>query len=88
VFPVDYGVLISNPPYGERLMDEADVVTLTKDMYKVFAPLTTWSIYLLTSFSNFEQVYGKRADKRRKLYNGRIESWLYQYHGPRPPQDM
>jgi putative N6-adenine-specific DNA methylase len=83
-----YGVLISNPPYGERLMDEADVIALTRDMRQVFAPLSTWSIYLLTSLSSFEQTYGTHADKRRKLYNGRIETWLYQYHGPRPPQDM
>lgn len=87
-FDVDYGVLISNPPYGERLMEESDVIALTRDMSRLFAPLTTWSIYLLTSLSDFEQHYGKHADKRRKLYNGRIETWLYQYHGPRPPQDM
>lgn len=80
----DYGVLISNPPYGERLMEEQEIIQLTKDMKTTFQPLTTWSLYFLTSFDGFEQQFGKRTDRRRKLYNGRLETWYYQYYGPRP----
>jgi putative N6-adenine-specific DNA methylase len=80
----NYSVLISNPPYGERLMTEEEVVHLTKDMKKKFGTLSTWSLYFLTSLTNFEKIYGKQSDKRRKLYNGRIETWFYQYYGKRP----
>jgi putative N6-adenine-specific DNA methylase len=86
-YPHDYGILISNPPYGERLMEEPDIVRLTKDMKQTFGKLSTWSTYILTSFDQFEQLYGKRPDRRRKLYNGRLESWYYQYYGPRPKID-
>lgn len=80
----EFGVLISNPPYGERLMDEKDIVQLTKDMRTTFQSLSTWSLYFLTSFERFEELFGKRTDRRRKLYNGRLETWYYQYYGPRP----
>ena len=86
-YSMEYGVLISNPPYGERLLDETAIISLTKTMRQVFHPLSTWSIYLLTSFETFEQVYQKPSNRRRKLYNGRLETWFYQYYGPRPPQD-
>lgn len=84
-FDHDYGVVISNPPYGERLMEEATIIDLTKRMKQVFQRQSTYSHYFLTSFPKFEQFYGKKADRRRKLYNGRIEVWYYQYYGPRPP---
>ncbi|QMS84601.1 THUMP domain-containing class I SAM-dependent RNA methyltransferase [Candidatus Xianfuyuplasma coldseepsis] len=80
-----YPIVISNPPYGERLMDEGAIISLTKTMKQVFSPYQTASLYFLTSFQKFEQYYGKKADRRRKLYNGRIEVWYYQYYGPRPP---
>ena len=80
----DYGVLISNPPYGERLMDNQEIISLTKVMKETLHPLTTWSMYFLTSFSDFEQYYQKKSDRKRKLYNGRLEVWYYQYYGPRP----
>ena len=81
----DYGVIISNPPYGERLSQGDNVEKLYKDMGLLFNDLDTWSKYILTAFKGFEEVYKKKADRQRKLYNGRIEAWYYQYYGPRPP---
>lgn len=81
-----YGCIICNPPYGERLGERAEVERLYREMRKVFEPLDTWSFYILTAYPQFERVYGKKAHRRRKLYNGRIECQYYQYYGPRPPQ--
>ncbi len=83
-FKDDYGVIICNPPYGERIGEWKEVVSLYKDMGKVFGKLFTYSIYVLTSNEDFERLYGKKADKRRKLYNGRIKVNYYQYYGPKP----
>jgi putative N6-adenine-specific DNA methylase len=83
-FKDDYGVIICNPPYGERIGERKEVVALYKDMGKVFGKLSTYSIYVLTSNEDFEKLYGKKADKRRKLYNGRIKVNYYQYYGPKP----
>jgi putative N6-adenine-specific DNA methylase len=83
----DYGVIICNPPYGERLGDRASAEAIYDDMADAFAPFDTWSIYVLTSHPDFERFYRRRADRRRKLYNGRIECTYYQFFGPRPPQD-
>ncbi len=81
----DYGVIISNPPYGERLSKGENIEKLYQDMGNIFNKLATYSVYLLTAFKDFEKVYKKKADRQRKLYNGRIETWYYQYYGPRPP---
>jgi len=81
----DYGVIISNPPYGERLSSDESIEKLYKDMGIIFNKLDTWSKYIITAFKGFEDVYKKKADRQRKLYNGRIETWYYQYYGPRPP---
>lgn len=83
-FKDDYGVIICNPPYGERIGERKEVMNLYKDMGKVFGKLSTYSIYVLTSNEDFEKLYGKKADKRRKLYNGRIKVNYYQYYGPKP----
>ncbi|KRW92606.1 N-6 DNA methylase [Alicyclobacillus tengchongensis] len=84
----DYGVIVSNPPYGERLMEVEEAASLYRDLGKTFRKLDTWSVFLLTSHPQFERLYGKQADKRRKLYNGRIETHLYQYFGPLPPRNL
>ncbi len=76
-----YGVIVGNPPYGERLGEKKTVEQLYKEMGQVFAKLDTWSIYLLTSNENFEQLYGKPATKKRKLFNGFIRTDYYQYWG-------
>ena len=77
------GVIISNPPYGERLSDDQGVTKLYEEMGQVFAPLTTWSKFILTSDEGFEAKYGSKADKKRKLYNGTLKVDLYQYFGER-----
>jgi len=78
-----FGCLITNPPYGERLSDYQDLQPLYESMPEVLRRLPTWSHYVLTAFDRFERVIQKRADRRRKLYNARIECTYYQFHGPR-----
>ena len=81
----EYGCIITNPPYGERLGDDESAADIYDDMADAFAPLTTWSIYVLTSHPGFERFFRKKADRRRKMYAGRIECHYFQYYGPRPP---
>ena len=77
------GVIISNPPYGERLLDDKAVDILYNEMGQTFAPLKTWSTFILTSDEQFERKYGSQADKKRKLYNGTLRVDLYQFYGER-----
>lgn len=77
------GVIVSNPPYGERLLDDKAVDILYNEMGQTFAPLKTWSKFILTSDEQFEQNYGSQADKKRKLYNGTLRVDLYQFYGER-----
>lgn len=79
-----YGVIVTNPPYGERLEDQDKVITLYKEMGEQFRKLDTWSFSIITSFEDFERYYGKSADKKRKLYSGMLKTNLYQYLGPKP----
>lgn len=81
-----YGYLICNPPYGERLGDRSQVERLYLEMGAAFRKLDTWSYYVLTAHPDFERLFGRRADKKRKLYNGRIQCNYYQFFGPRPPR--
>ncbi|MGM0839817.1 MAG: THUMP domain-containing class I SAM-dependent RNA methyltransferase [Bacillota bacterium] len=83
---LEYGIIVGNPPYGERLGERKDVERMYQEMGKAFEKLDTWSVYMLTSHENFEQVYGKQATKKRKLFNGFIRTDFYQYFGPRPPR--
>ncbi len=80
----EYGCMITNPPYGERLFEEPEVRRLYETFPSVLRRLPTWSHYIITSWLDFEQIVGVEADRRRKLYNGRIECTYYQYHGPQP----
>ncbi|OMP65659.1 THUMP domain-containing class I SAM-dependent RNA methyltransferase [Domibacillus epiphyticus] len=82
----EYGVIVGNPPYGERLSDRPAVEKLYSELGRAFEPLNTWSIYMLTSYEQFEEVYGKPATKKRKLFNGFIRCDYYQYWGKRPPR--
>ena len=82
----EYGTIVCNPPYGERLSDQEEIEILYKEMGQVFRPLKTWSKYILTSELLFEEFYGERATKKRKLYNGRLRTDLFQYWGTRPPR--
>lgn len=78
-----YGYLITNPPYGERLGEEEEVERLYRDFGRVVkAELRDWSVFVITPNLKFEKLFGRPADKKRKLYNGRIECQLYQYQGP------
>lgn len=84
----DYGVIVGNPPYGERLGERAEVENMYKEMGKALADLDTWSIYMLTSHEGFESLFGKKATKKRKLFNGFIKTDFYQYWGKRPPRNV
>ncbi len=80
-----YGYLITNPPYGERMGEAKEIEKLYREMGRVFQTLDTWSYYILSPQPSFEEYFGRKADKRRKLYNGMIACQLYQYYGPKPP---
>lgn len=80
----NYGCIVCNPPYGVRLGDLPQVETLYREMGPAFGRLSTWSYFILTAHPGFEALFGRRADKKRKLYNGRIQCNLYQYFGPKP----
>lgn len=81
-----YGYVICNPPYGIRLEEKEPIEKLYREMIQVFNRLESWSFYILTNHQNFERLYGRKADKNRKLYNGMIECHYYQFFGPRPPR--
>lgn len=81
-----YGFIICNPPYGERLGEKREVESLYRQMGKVFSELDTWSFYILTSHPHFEKFFGRKANKKRKLYNGMIMCNYYQFYGPPPPK--
>lgn len=82
----EFGVILANPPYGERLGEEEEIQALYKQMGQVYRPLKTWSKYIITSDLTFESFYGERATKKRKLYNGALRTDLFQYWGTRPPR--
>ncbi len=84
--PKKYGFIITNPPYGERLEDKADLPELYKEMGASFDKLDTWSKFIITSYEDAERYLGRKATKNRKIYNGMIKSYFYQYMGPKPPK--
>ena len=75
----EYGILISNPPYGDRMLSEEDVQELYRQMGNIYRDMPTWSKYILTSDEQFEEFYGEQATKKRKLYNGSLKVDLYQF---------
>ena len=77
----EYGILIANPPYGDRMLSTNQVHQLYQDMGNLYRPLTTWSKYILSSDEAFEEYYGQKATKKRKLYNGAIKVDYYQFWG-------
>jgi putative N6-adenine-specific DNA methylase len=79
-----YGCVICNPPYGERLGTKESTEKLYKTMGQIFSKLDTWSYFILTSHPDFQNYFGKEATKNRKLYNGKIKCYFYQYFGPLP----
>ena len=81
-----YGCLVTNPPYGERLSERDELIPLYEQFPAVMQKLPTWSMFVITSLDRFEKVIQKRASRRRKLFNGRLECTYYQFLGPRPPR--
>lgn len=84
--PKKYGFLITNPPYGERLQDKEEMPGLYRIIGERFRALDAWSMYLITAYENAEQDIGRRADKNRKIYNGMMKTYYYQFLGPKPPK--
>lgn len=84
--PGEYGVLITNPPYGERLGELKEVEEMYRTLGRIMKTDPTWSTYLITSMESFETLFGRKADRKRKLFNGRIKTDYYQFEGPRPPR--
>lgn len=81
-----YGFVITNPPYGERLEEKKDLPQLYRSIGQVYAGLDSWSMYVITSYEDAERYIGRKADKNRKLYNGMIRTYFYQFMGPKPPK--
>lgn len=84
--PKKYGFIITNPPYGERLEEKADLPALYKQIGQAYAGLDSWSLYMITSYEDAERYIGRKADKNRKIYNGMIRTYFYQFMGPKPPK--
>lgn len=83
--PKKYGFLITNPPYGERLQDN-ELSALYRTVGERYRELDSWSLYLITSYENVERDIGRKADKNRKVYNGMLKAYYYQFLGPKPPR--
>ncbi len=84
--PKKYGFIITNPPYGERLEEKADLPELYTTIGEVYKNLDAWSMYMITSYEDAERYVGRKADKNRKIYNGMIKTYFYQFMGPKPPK--
>lgn len=84
--PKKYGFIVTNPPYGERLEEKAAMPALYKEIGAVFAKLDTWSYYIITGFEEAQKYIGRTADKNRKIYNGMMKTYFYQFQGPKPPK--
>lgn len=84
--PKKYGFIITNPPYGERLEDKKDLPRIYGDLGAAYNGLDSWSMYVITSWDEAETAIGRKADKNRKLYNGMLKTYFYQFMGPKPPK--
>ncbi len=84
--PKKYGFIITNPPYGERLEEKEMLPELYTQLGEAFRGLDAWSLYMITAYEDAERWIGRKADKNRKLYNGMIKTYFYQFMGPKPPK--
>ena len=84
--PKKYGFIITNPPYGERLEEKETLPRIYKEFGDAFRKLDSWSAYMITSYDDAERYFGKKSDKNRKIYNGMIRTYFYQFSGPKPPR--
>ena len=83
--PKKYGFLITNPPYGERIEEKKNLPELYRTLGERFAALDSWSAYIITAYEDTERYFGRKADKNRKIYNGMMKTYFYQFNGPKPP---
>ena len=84
--PKKYGFLITTPPYGERIEEKKNLPELYKTIGERFAALDSWSAYIITAYEDTERYFGRKADKNRKIYNGMMKTYYYQFMGPKPPR--
>lgn len=84
--PKKYGFIITNPPYGERLEEKKNLPGLYQEIGEAFGRLDSWSEYLITAYEDAEKYIGRKADKNRKIYNGMMKTYFYQFIGPKPPK--
>lgn len=84
--PKKYGFIITNPPYGERLEDKETLPAIYSEFGRQFAALDSWSAFMITSYSDAERYFGRKADANRKIYNGMLKTYYYQFLGPKPPR--
>ena len=84
--PKKYGFLITNPPYGERLEEKEALPALYTALGTAFRGLSDWSLYMISGYADAEKYIGRRADKNRKIYNGMIKTYFYQFFGAKPPK--
>lgn len=84
--PKKYGFLISNPPYGERMEEKEALPELYREIGEAIQRLNSWSSYLITAYEEAEHYIGRKADKNRKIYNGMMKTYYYQFLGPKPPK--
>lgn len=84
--PKKYGFIVTNPPYGERLEEKKDLPALYGQIGEAYRNLDAWSMYLITSYEDAERCIGRKADKNRKIYNGMLKTYYYQFMGPKPPK--
>ena len=80
------GDIITNPPYGERIEEKKNLPALYKTIGERFKALDSWSMYLITAYEDAERYIGRKADKNRKIYNGMMKTYYYQFMGPKPPR--
>ena len=84
--PKKYGFLITNPPYGERIGDKEEMNALYRELADAYRGLDSWSVYIISGYDEVEKIMGRKADKNRKIYNGMMKTYYYQFMGPRPPK--
>lgn len=82
--PKKYGFIITNPPYGERLEDKNTIASIYRTLGERYRQLDSWSLYMITSYEDAQQMIGRKADKNRKIYNGMLKTYYYQFMGPKP----
>ena len=84
--PKKYGFVITNPPYGERMEEKRDLPKLYEKIGEAYHNLDAWSLYIITGYEEAERSIGRKADKKRKIYNGMLKTNFYQFLGPKPPK--